>query len=210
MKQHRLVLIISMCYVFTAEVCVFGADDKCEISGELKKWHDVTLTFTGPDGGLWNDANWTGGEPGDVPGATDNAVVPANTVSVAADASAYALTVDGGGVAVADAQTLTIGGGIHFAAGSTLGLGLDATLAVGGGGTIDSVTTAGHATSTTSSPSGITRVTLSVSPEASTARANVTNGMPSFSAISAGTTPWSSSEAWRPQSTRSAPPVFSI
>ena len=49
MKRYRLFLIISMCSIFAAEVCVLGAAKKCEVSGELKKWHNVTLTFTGPD-----------------------------------------------------------------------------------------------------------------------------------------------------------------
>jgi len=48
MIRCRLILIIMICSVFTAEVCVFGAANKCEVSGELKKWHKVTLTFTGP------------------------------------------------------------------------------------------------------------------------------------------------------------------
>jgi len=44
-------LAISICFVFAADLCVFGANKKCEVSGELKKWHKVTLTFTGPDTG---------------------------------------------------------------------------------------------------------------------------------------------------------------
>ena len=49
MKLYRLILIISTCSIFAAEACVFGAPAKCEVSGELKKWHNVTLTFTGPE-----------------------------------------------------------------------------------------------------------------------------------------------------------------
>ena len=44
-------MAISICFVFAADLCVFGANKKCEVSGELKKWHKVTLTFTGPDTG---------------------------------------------------------------------------------------------------------------------------------------------------------------
>jgi len=51
MKHYRLILIIAMCSVLAAETCVFAASDKCEVSGELKKWHKVTLTFTGPETG---------------------------------------------------------------------------------------------------------------------------------------------------------------
>jgi len=49
MKRCGLFSVVFICSVFTTEVCVFGATAKCEVSGELKKWHDVTLTFTGPD-----------------------------------------------------------------------------------------------------------------------------------------------------------------
>ncbi len=49
MKRCGLFLAVFVCSGFATEVCVFGADDKCEVSGELMKWHDVTLTFTGPD-----------------------------------------------------------------------------------------------------------------------------------------------------------------
>jgi hypothetical protein len=49
MKRCGLFLVVFICSVFAAEVCVFGAPAKCEVSGELKKWHNVTLTFAGPD-----------------------------------------------------------------------------------------------------------------------------------------------------------------
>ena len=51
MKQYRLILIIALCSVLAANLCVFGAANKCKVTGELKKWHDVTLTFTGPETG---------------------------------------------------------------------------------------------------------------------------------------------------------------
>ena len=51
MKWHRSIIIIAMCSVLAAQLCVFAAANKCEVSGELKKWHDVTLTFTGPETG---------------------------------------------------------------------------------------------------------------------------------------------------------------
>jgi len=51
MKRYRSILIIAICSVLAAEVCVFGANKNCEVTGELKKWHKVTLTFTGPETG---------------------------------------------------------------------------------------------------------------------------------------------------------------
>jgi len=43
-----------------------------------------------------------------------------------------------------------------------------------------------------------------------TSRASVMTGSPRISPRTAGTTPWSSSDACRPQRTRSAPPVWRI
>lgn len=51
MKRLGLLLAVLICSAFLVESFVYGADEKCEISGELKKWHNVTLTFTGPDTG---------------------------------------------------------------------------------------------------------------------------------------------------------------
>ncbi|MBN2592277.1 MAG: DUF5060 domain-containing protein, partial [Sedimentisphaerales bacterium] len=51
MKQYRLILTIAICSILATKVCVFGATGKCEVSGELKKWHKVTLTFSGPETG---------------------------------------------------------------------------------------------------------------------------------------------------------------
>jgi hypothetical protein len=51
MKQYRLTLIIAICSILATRLCVFGAANKCEVSGELKQWHKVTLTFSGPQTG---------------------------------------------------------------------------------------------------------------------------------------------------------------
>ncbi|HUT44919.1 MAG TPA: DUF5060 domain-containing protein, partial [Sedimentisphaerales bacterium] len=49
MKRYRLISIIAMCFAFSGGACAYGAGKKYEVSGELKKWHNVTLTFTGPE-----------------------------------------------------------------------------------------------------------------------------------------------------------------
>jgi len=49
MKRYRSILIIAICSVLVSGVCAYGAGQKYEVSGELKKWHTVTLTFTGPE-----------------------------------------------------------------------------------------------------------------------------------------------------------------
>ncbi len=51
MKQYRLILTIAICSILAAEISVFGAATKCQVSGELKQWHKVTLTFAGPETG---------------------------------------------------------------------------------------------------------------------------------------------------------------
>jgi len=51
MKHYRLITTTAICYAFVSQVCVFGAVNKCEVSGELKQWHKVTLTFSGPQTG---------------------------------------------------------------------------------------------------------------------------------------------------------------
>jgi len=48
MKRYRSISIIAICSVLVSGVCAYGAEEKYEVSGELKKWHDVTLTFSGP------------------------------------------------------------------------------------------------------------------------------------------------------------------
>ena len=47
MKEYRLILLIWICSIFITYSFIYGAQ-KCEVSGELNKWHKVTLTFTGP------------------------------------------------------------------------------------------------------------------------------------------------------------------
>ncbi len=51
MKHYRLILTIAICFLLATRLCVFGTTNKCEVSGDLKKWHKVTLTFTGPETG---------------------------------------------------------------------------------------------------------------------------------------------------------------
>ncbi|HUV66829.1 MAG TPA: DUF5060 domain-containing protein, partial [Sedimentisphaerales bacterium] len=48
MKRYRLISIIAMCFAFSAGACAYGAGKKHEVLGELKKWHNVTITFDGP------------------------------------------------------------------------------------------------------------------------------------------------------------------
>ena len=51
MKHYRVIITTAICHAFISQVCVFGAANKCEVSGELKQWHKVTLTFSGPQTG---------------------------------------------------------------------------------------------------------------------------------------------------------------
>ena len=51
MKWFRLILLCVVCCLFVGEHGVFGAGQGANLSGELKKWHRITLTFTGPDTG---------------------------------------------------------------------------------------------------------------------------------------------------------------
>jgi len=55
MQQHKLTLLFTVCFIFTA-VGLCAAEDPV-ISGEMKKWHKVTLTFTGPQTGEKADPN---------------------------------------------------------------------------------------------------------------------------------------------------------
>jgi len=48
MKRHRLVLLFVICLVLVGKRCAFSADKSAVVSGEWKKWHNVTLTFSGP------------------------------------------------------------------------------------------------------------------------------------------------------------------
>ncbi|UCC99012.1 MAG: DUF5060 domain-containing protein, partial [Phycisphaerales bacterium] len=49
MKPYRSISITTVCFIFAVGACAYGAGKKYEVSGELKKWHNVTLTFTGPE-----------------------------------------------------------------------------------------------------------------------------------------------------------------
>ena len=74
------------------------------------------------------------------------AIINANTVTVVEDRTALGLTVNGGGLAIADGTTLSVNLPTKFLPETTLSLGEGATLLAFGGGTLDRVTTAGNAT----------------------------------------------------------------
>ncbi len=113
----------------------------------------------------WDSAHWL---PGGTPNASAFVVLPAgntDVVSLNSGGTAHWLTVDDGGIDVANNQTLAIGGGADFAAGTTLSIGQNAALTSpggnlnlatltlgdgamlsGGGGTIGTINAAGSAT----------------------------------------------------------------
>ena len=49
MKQYKRILLSFVCVALVSEGDVSAAAKNVDISGELKKWHKVTLTFSGPD-----------------------------------------------------------------------------------------------------------------------------------------------------------------
>ena len=49
MKRYRLVLLCLISLLFAIESIAAGADRSVAFSGELNKWHNITITFTGPD-----------------------------------------------------------------------------------------------------------------------------------------------------------------
>jgi Domain of unknown function (DUF5060)/Putative collagen-binding domain of a collagenase len=49
MKRHELTLLVGICSVLAAWACAYGAGRQYEVSGELKTWHDVMLTFAGSE-----------------------------------------------------------------------------------------------------------------------------------------------------------------
>ncbi len=50
MQRYRFSLLITICLVFaTFSALPVKGQDSAKVSGEMKKWHKVTLTFTGPD-----------------------------------------------------------------------------------------------------------------------------------------------------------------
>ena len=52
MQQYKFTLLLTVCFIL-AVPSVLSGQSKGEgvITGELKKWHKVTLTFTGPQTG---------------------------------------------------------------------------------------------------------------------------------------------------------------
>jgi len=48
MTLSKLVLLCAICFILVAACEVYGATQGPVFSGELKKWHNITLTFTGP------------------------------------------------------------------------------------------------------------------------------------------------------------------
>ena len=63
--------------------------------------------------GDWNSGHWTGGDPGEVPDDDNPAVVTGNTVTVAADAGARTLTIEGNGrVVVPPGNQLSVTGNV--------------------------------------------------------------------------------------------------
>ncbi len=57
MKRYELIPLVAISSVLIAGACVYGAGQKYEVSGELKKWHAVTLTFDGPQTGEGAEPN---------------------------------------------------------------------------------------------------------------------------------------------------------
>lgn len=49
MNHHKSVLLCAIGLVLAAVCGSYGATQEADISGELKKWHTITITFTGPD-----------------------------------------------------------------------------------------------------------------------------------------------------------------
>ncbi len=116
-------------------------------SGGVESWIPTTLTWDQLGPGSWgDDSRWESGPA--VPDAASIAVVASDIVTVDAGGAARELSViDGGGIAIAGGQTLSIQRDVDFEAGTTLALGASATLVVEyGGGSIDSMAAAGDAT----------------------------------------------------------------
>jgi len=50
MQRYKMILLLAICFLFaTPTVLINKSEAAGVISGELKKWHKITLTFTGPD-----------------------------------------------------------------------------------------------------------------------------------------------------------------
>ena len=48
MYRHKSVLLCAICLVLATECAVIGEEKRAVLSGDLKKWHKLTLTFDGP------------------------------------------------------------------------------------------------------------------------------------------------------------------
>jgi hypothetical protein len=58
MQQYKFTLLITICFVFVTFIALpVKSAEAVKISGEMKKWHKVTLTFTGPDTSEKNQTN---------------------------------------------------------------------------------------------------------------------------------------------------------
>lgn len=97
----------------------------------------------------WATAHWTGGAPGQIPQIVgtvgDIAIVNGGAVTVAADAGAYSLTLNGGAVSVGAGRTLTLLKDLQAAAGASFSLGAGSKLALQGGSAVG-ISLAGSAT----------------------------------------------------------------
>jgi hypothetical protein len=49
MERYKLMLSLAFCLILSVSIISQGQNEKPAVSGELKKWHTVTLTFAGPD-----------------------------------------------------------------------------------------------------------------------------------------------------------------
>ena len=108
---------------------------------------EALIWANGAGDGPWNSATqWTGGDPGEYPDATANAIIQDHMVTVGGSQAAYKLTVDGGGVTIDTGATLAIGTDAYFAGGTPLVFRADATLSIGRGGILGQITTNGSST----------------------------------------------------------------
>jgi len=57
MMRYRFVVFCAICLVLIAGCAVIGARKRAVLSGNLKKWHTVTLTFDGPQTGENAESN---------------------------------------------------------------------------------------------------------------------------------------------------------
>ncbi len=57
MLRFKLTLLLSFCFILSASIITFGQNQGPVVSGEMKKWHKATLTFTGPESGETAEPN---------------------------------------------------------------------------------------------------------------------------------------------------------